>query len=38
MTLNHLRTILMRRELDGTEFTVVDPVSNRITFAEADPA
>ena len=28
---------LERPEWGGTEFTVIDPVNNRITFAEADP-
>jgi catechol 2,3-dioxygenase-like lactoylglutathione lyase family enzyme len=29
---------LERPEWGGTEFTVIDPVNNRITFAEADEA
>ena len=28
---------LARPEWGGTEFTVIDPVNNRITFSEADP-
>jgi len=29
---------LERPDWGGTEFTVIDPVNNRITFSEADPA